>query len=160
MLFLIRHNICFDLTLHKSRWKLEHFTSDSLSFVLNLAHSKRWRTMTSHPEWDATTQCTTISSRVALNTVFPSFCSWQTAMTNVIICVRLFKQCKHQGSRRLWSLQLHWKSKVVMLPNLGSLEAPQTICGATSDDKVGIMTTSGCPCLRNLMMQCRTDTPK
>ena len=42
---------------------------------------------------------------------------------------------------------LLWKWRVVMMPTLLSLAAPQvaimTTCGATSDNKVGIMTTLG-----------------
>ena len=42
---------------------------------------------------------------------------------------------------------IHWKVRVIMMPTLSSLVAPQvvimTTCGATSDDKVGIMTTHG-----------------
>ena len=39
----------------------------------------------------------------------------------------------------------HWKPSAVMMPTLSLLAAPQvaTTCGATCDDEVGIMTTSG-----------------
>ena len=44
-------------------------------------------------------------------------------------------------------IYLHWKARVVMMPTLSSLVAPEvvvmTTSGATSDDKVGIMTTPG-----------------
>ena len=45
-----------------------------------------------------------------------------------------------------WSFYLHWKQRVVMMPILPLLAAPQivimTICGATSNGIVGVMTIS------------------
>ena len=49
----------------------------------------------------------------------------------------------------LWILimegQWHWKPRVVIMPTLPSLAAPQVVetCGATSDDEVGIKITLG-----------------
>ena len=53
----------------------------------------------------------------------------------------------------------HWKPRVVMMPTLSSLAAPQvvftTTCGATNDDKVDIMKT-----LFSVMSKILSNSPK